>query len=183
MRIFVVALLVALATPLAAAPVASPAPGPDPAVASLARLSGKDFDVAYLRLVIPAHEEAVEVAMAATLWGDHTDLLKWNQRMIERKNGQVRQMVSLLSGVGSAPTQRYVGVATPTVKKVRTLRGGALERTYMTYLITHFDRNVALSRMAAGKGNPNVRALGAAIVKIEGGEATMLRGWMKTWYP
>ncbi len=180
MRTLIVALLVFLATPLAAAP----SPAPDPVVASLARLSGKDFDVAYMRLVIPANEEAVEVAMAATLWADHTDLLKWNQTMIERKNAQVRQMLTLLSSVGSGPTQRYVGVATPTVKKVRTLRGGVLERTYMNYLITHFDRNIALSRMAAGKGsNPGVKALGAAIVKVEGGEATMLRGWMKKWYP
>jgi uncharacterized protein (DUF305 family) len=183
MRIVLVALLVLLATPLAAAPGAS-TPGPDPAVATLARLSGKAFDVAYMRLVIPAHEEAVEVAMAATLWGDHTDLLKWNQRMIERKNAQVRQMVTVLSSLGSTPTQRYAGVATPTVKKVRALRGGALERTYMTYLLTHFDRNVALSRIAAAKGgNAEVKALGAAIVKVEGTEATMLRSWMKKWYP
>jgi len=181
MRLFVVALLVALAAPLAAAPSSSPAP--DPAFAALARLSGKDFDVAYLRLVIPAHEEAIEVAMAATLWADHTDLLKWNQRMIERKNVQVRQMLTLLGSVGAGPTQRYVGVATPTVKKVRALRGGALERTYMTYLITHFDRNIAFSRMAAGKGSPEVKLLGAAIVQVEAGEATMLRGWMKKWYP
>ena len=180
MRTLAVVLLVLLATPLAAAP----SPAPDPSVATLARLSGKNFDVAYMRLVIPAHEEAVEVAMAATLWADHTDLLKWNQRMIERKNAQVRQMLTLLNGVGSAPTQRYVGVATPTVKKVRTLRGGALERTYINYLLAHFDRNVALSRMAAGKGsNPEIKALGAAIVKVEGGEATMLRGWIKKWYP
>lgn len=180
MRILIVALLVFLATPLAAAP----SPAPDPAVASLARLSGKNFDVAYMRLVIPAHEEAVEVALTATLYADHTDLLRWNQRMIERKNGQVRQMLTLLAGVGAAPGQRYVGVATPTVKKVRTLRGGALERTYMTFLIAHFDRNIVLSRMAAGKGSrAEVRTLGAAIVKTEGDEATMLRGWVKKWYP
>jgi len=183
MRIVLVALLVLLATPLAAAPGAS-TPAPDPAVATLARLSGKDFDVAYMRLVIPAHEEAVEVAMAATLWADHTDLLKWNQRMIERKNLQVRQMLTVLTSLSAAPAQRYAGVATPTVKKVRALRGAALERTYMTFLITHFDRNVALSRVAAAKGaNAEVKVLGAAIVKAEATEATMLRGWLKKWYP
>ncbi len=182
MRIVLVALLVFLATPLAAA--TAPSPAPDPAVATLARLSGKSFDVAYMRLVIPANEEAVEVAMAATLWGDHTDLLKWNQKMIERKNQQVRQMLSVLTGLSAAPGQRYVGVVTPTVKKVRALRGAALERTYMTFLITHFDRNVALSRMAAAKGaSPEVKALGAAIVKAEATEATMLRRWLKKWYP
>ncbi|HEV8338421.1 MAG TPA: DUF305 domain-containing protein [bacterium] len=182
MRIVLVALLVLLATPLAAAPAASPAP--DPTVATLARLSGKAFDVAYLRLVIPAHEESVEVAMAATLWADHTDLLKWNQRMIERKNAQVRQMLTVLTALGAAPTQRAVGVVTPTVKKVRALRGGALERTYMNFLITQFERNVALSRMAAAKGgNAEVKALGAAIVKVEATETTMLRGWLKKWYP
>jgi len=59
---------------------------------------------AWFAAYLAEDEEAVEVAMAATLWADHTDLLKWNQRMIERKNAQVRQMLTLLSGVGSTPS-------------------------------------------------------------------------------
>src|SRR3972149_4581042 len=60
---------------------------------------------------LPAHEEAVEIAMAATLTADHTELLKWNQRLVERKNAQVRQMLTWLREAGASPAQRNVGVA------------------------------------------------------------------------
>src|SRR3989304_6067838 len=120
MRIVVAALLLLI--------IASPlTPAPDPAVASLAALSGPAFDTAYLRTLIPVHEEAVEIAMEATLTADHTELLKWNQRVVERKNAQVRQMLTWLREAGASPAQRNVGVATPAVKKLRGLQDAALE--------------------------------------------------------
>ena len=180
MRIWIVALLMLVATPLAA----GPSPAPDPALASLARLSGRAFDVAYMRVLIPRHEEAVEVALTATLYADHTELLRWNQRVIERKNAQVRLMLVRLQAAGATPGQRNVGVMTATVKKIRTLRGAALERTYMSFLITHFDGNVAMSRLAATKGSrPEIQSLAQEVIRVDGQEAKMLRGWLKQWYP
>lgn len=180
MQIFtVVALVVLLAFPVAAAP----SPAPDATLASLARLSGPSFDVAFMRQVIPLSEEAVEVALTATLYADHTEILRWNQKMIERKNVHVRQMLAFLQEAGAAPAQRNAGVATATVKKIRSLRGAALERTYLSFMITHFDRNVALSRLAATKANRSaIRALAQEIVRVESQEAAMLRGWQRKWY-
>ena len=181
MRIVVAALLLLIiASPLTAAP----SPARDPAVASLAALSGPAFDTAYLRTLIPVHEEAVEIAMAATLTADHIELLKWNQRMVERKNAQVRQMLTWLREAGASPAQRNVGVATPAVKKLRGLKGGALERAYVPMMASHLDRSVALSRLAATKAHrPELRAMAQEIVRVEGLEVTMLRGWLRKWYP
>ena len=181
MRIVVAALfLLIIASPLTAAP----SPARDPAVASLAALSGPAFDTAYLRTLIPVHEEAVEIAMAATLTADHTELLKWNQRLVERKNAQVRQMLTWLREAGASPGQRNVSVATPAVKKLRGLKGGALERAYVPMMASHLDRSVALSRLAATKAHrPELRAMAQEIVRVEGQEVTMLRGWLRKWYP
>lgn len=179
MRIAVAALLVLIvASPLTAAP------APAPVVASLAALNGPAFDTAYMRALIPVHEEAVEIAMAATLNADHAELLKWNQRLVERKSAQVRQMLTWLRAAGAAPGQRNVGVATPAVKKLRGLEGGALERAYIPLLASHLERSVALSRLAVTKAHrPELRAMAQEIVRVEGQEVTMLRGWLKTWYP
>ena len=181
MRIVVAALLLlTIASPLTAAP----SPAPDPAVASLAALSGPAFDTAYLRTLIPVHEEAVEIAMAATLTADHIELLKWNQRMVERKNAQVRQMLTWLREAGASPAQRNVGVATPAVKKLRGLKGGALERAYVPMMASHLERSVALSRLAATKAHrPELRAVAQEIVRVESQEVTLLRGWLRKWYP
>ncbi|HET8678820.1 MAG TPA: DUF305 domain-containing protein, partial [bacterium] len=67
MRIlFTFTLIVLLAATLASAakpkPTPKPAMMPNPTVAALSKLSGQAFDVAFMRELIPVHEEAVEIA-------------------------------------------------------------------------------------------------------------------------
>ncbi len=162
---------------------ARPAPAADPVVSSLSRLNGSAFDVAFIQTLVPDSEEAVEVAMAATLTADHVELLQWNQRMIERKNGQIRQMLTLLQAAGASPTRRNVGVSTTPVKQMRGLSGPALEKAYIPFMVGHFNRDVAFATMATKKASrPAVRTLAQEIIKVESQEATMLRGWLRKWY-
>ncbi len=173
-------LLLAVGLPVSAAP----SPAPDPTLAALAALSGPAFDHAYMRALIPLHEEAVEMALAATLNADHAELLKWNQRVVERKNTQVRQMLAWLREAGASPGQRYVGVATPAVKKLRGLKGAALERSYIPMMAGQLERSVALSRLAATRAHrPELRAMAGEIARVEAQEVAMLRGWLRKWYP
>jgi uncharacterized protein (DUF305 family) len=154
----------------------------DPVVATVSKLSGKAFDIAFLRESIPLHEEAVEIAMTATLNADHSELLKWNQRMVERKNKHVRTMLSLLAGMGSKPTSRKVGVTTPDVKKMRQSKGAALEKVYIPLIAGRLEQTAGLGKVASAKGSAEVRKLGSEIAKTEAEEAKMLRAWMKKWY-
>jgi len=167
---------------LAPAALASAAP-PDPALAGLSKLNGHAFDVAFLRMLIPADDEAIEVAMTATLYADHPDLLHWNQTFVERDRAQVRQMLAWLAEMGAQPADRKEGVATPSVKKMRTLRGAALERAYLSLMSARFDQDVAVARLAAHKASqPALRSFAEQIVRVEGQDSGMLRGWLKKWY-
>ncbi|MGH2347906.1 MAG: DUF305 domain-containing protein, partial [bacterium] len=88
-------LLVGLLAPTILAAVPATAP-PDPTIVSLSKLSGAAFDTAFMRALIPVDEEAIEIALAATLNANHVELLKWNQVLVERKNQQVRRMLAWL---------------------------------------------------------------------------------------
>ena len=150
---------------------------------SLNGLSGSAFDAAFFKALIPVHEEAVEIAMAATLNADHKDLLKWNQRIVERKNAQVRQMVNWLHKMGSRPGKRVVGVQTASVKKIRTLKSTGLEKVYIPMMASHLDQSAAIAAVASKKASkPEYRAFAAGIVKVEKQESNMLRGWLRKWY-
>lgn len=169
-------------------PTASPkpmaSPTPDPTLAALSRLTGPAFEVAFMRELIPIHEEAVEIAMAATLHADHTELLRWNQVMIDRKSAQVRQMLAWLQEAGVSPWRRNVNVVTEPVKKMRGLRGVALERAYLPLIAAHLERSTALARLAAAKADrQELRTMAQAIVAVEVKEVARLRAWLKAWYP
>jgi len=155
----------------------------DPVVVALSKLNGKDFDVAFMRALIPVHEEAIEIAMAATLNANHPELLQWNQVMIDRKSGQVRSMLAWLQDAKASPAGRSAGVVTVSVKKMRSLTGEALEREYLPMITKHLERSAALAALAAQKaGRADVKAMAATLVKVERQETEMLRGWQKKWY-
>lgn len=163
---------------------AAPVPPQDPAIAALSKLSGPAFDIAFMRALIPVDEEAVEIALAATLNADHSELLKWNQRLVERKNEQVRRMLTWLKDAGALPGRRNVGVATAAVKQMRSLKDAALERAYLPMMAAHLESSARLAALAAKKaGRPELRAFAAGIVTIETQESAMLRRWLKRWYP
>lgn len=182
MRILVAVVLVVLAAPaLNAKP--GPAPAPDPALAALASLKGQAFDVAFMRALIPVDEEAVEIALVTTLNADHSDLLQWNQKMIDRKSGQVKKMLAWLQEAGAGPAGRNAGVMTLPVKQMRGLQGAALERAFLPLMASHLDRSTALAALAATKANrAELRAFAQGIVGVEKQEATMLRDWNRKWY-
>jgi len=155
----------------------------DPVVAHVSTLHGRTFDVAYLQDVIPVGDESVEMAMTATLYADHPDLLHWNQNFTEREHAQIQKMVALLGDLGAQPGQRNEGVATAPVKKLRSLRGAALERTYITMMTQHLDRSVALSRLAAQRADrPELRAFAANAAAADARDAATLRSWLTAWY-
>jgi uncharacterized protein (DUF305 family) len=181
MRVLLMAfLLVALAATTAAATVTTET---QTTLKALATLSGPSFDVAFMRVLIPVHEEAVEIAMAATLNADHTQVLKWNQAVVERKNAEVRQMLGWLKAMSATPTKRYAGVQTAPVKKMRSLKDAALERAYLPLMATHLEQSAALAQLAAQRAsNPAVRSFAAGVAKKEKADAVMLRSWMAGWY-
>lgn len=150
---------------------------------NLSGLSGAAFDTAFMRELIPLHEEAVEIAMAATLNADHAQLLKWNQVLVERKNEQVRTMLAMLRAMGAGPTRRMVSVQTANVKAMRQLKDAALEKTYLPLMAGHLEQSAALAHLAATKAAAaELRAFAAKVAAMETKDAATLRGWLKAWY-
>lgn len=154
----------------------------DTSVARLSALHGRAFDVAYLQAMIPSSDEAVEMALTATLYADHSALLHWNQDFVEREHGTIKHMVTVLEQLG-ARAQRNEGVATPSVKALRSLRGAALERKYVALMTAHFDHVVALSRLAASRANrSDIRSIAAGVIATDSKDAARLHGWVTAWY-
>ena len=175
-------LLLALILPVSAS-FASRAPAPDPSIAGLSALHGEAFDVAFLQAAVPDDDEAVELAMTATLYADHADLLRWNQDFAEREHARIREMLALLEELGAGPAQRKEGVATASVKKLRTLRGAALERTYIALMTQHFTRSMALAKLAAQKADrPALRSFATNSAAVDRQDEGTLRGWLVRWY-
>jgi uncharacterized protein (DUF305 family) len=170
---------------------ASPAPKPspratatpNPTLSALSKLTGRDLDIAALRELLPRFEEDVEIAYAATLNADHPALLQWNQRMIERKSQQTKQMLAMLADMQVPPGRRGVSVVTPEVKQMRQLKSAPLERRYLILMVQRFEHNLTVAGLIAQKGlRPDLQALARDITRVERQEILMLKNWFNEWY-
>jgi len=182
MRIgLVIGLFVLIAVSLTvAAPSTPPA---DPTIARLTGLKGAAFDVAFMQAMVPVDDETIEMALTATLYADHSELLRWNQELVERKNDELRKMLAWLQEAGAGPAERKAGVATASVKKLRSLRGPALERAYLTLMADKLDQTAALERLAGDEGQLLALVVYAKRgVRVESQGSATLRGWLKQWY-
>jgi uncharacterized protein (DUF305 family) len=186
MRVLVLTTLLVIVAVTASAATVPPAtvmPATQATLKALSTLTGTSFDVAFMRALVPVHEEAVEIAMAATLNADHTQVLKWNQAVVERKNAEVRQMLGWLKVMGASPARRNAGVQTSAVKQMRVLKDAALEKAYLPLMATHLEQSAAMAQLAASKASdPSLRSFAAGVAKKEKTEAAMLRSWLKGWY-
>jgi uncharacterized protein (DUF305 family) len=103
--------------------------------------------------------------------------------MVERKSDQVRKMLAWLQEAGASPAERRAGVATAAVKRLRTLRGPALERTYLPMMAAELDQSAALARLAVTKAaRPELRDFAKEALRTDAQDAGRLRSWMKQWY-
>src|SRR3990172_8841450 len=83
-----------------------------------------------------------------------------------------------------ADRRRSAALADHRLPAHRGPKGGALERAYVPMMASHLERSVALSRLAATKAHrPELRAVAQEIVRVESQEVTLLRGWLRKWYP
>lgn len=133
--------------------------------------------------LVPHNDETVEVRMAFSLWGDHQDLLRQNQRMIDTMNEENRALVKALVAAGAA-VPRKVGVRTPLVKQIAGLRGGQLERVFMRTIMERNSAAVAMMNAGLkGTANATLRQAYQQSIARRHAENNQLRAWMKQWYP
>lgn len=144
---------------------------------------GEDPGIRTARALVPHNDESVEVRMAYQLWGDHQDLLRQNQRIIDAVSEESRGLVRALGALGVAPV-RKVGIRSDLVKKIGALRGGQLERTFMRLMIERNASAMAILSEAMRAGvNGEWRPLFERSLARRRAENAQYGSWLRQWYP
>ncbi|GAA2430118.1 DUF305 domain-containing protein [Streptomyces glaucus] len=146
--------------------------------------SPNSADVAYARMMIAHHSQALEMTELAPEHAGSTGVKRLAERIAAAQGPEIKAMRSWLKTYGEKESggghthAAMPGMATEAqLKKLRAARGKAFDQLFLTLMITHHEGAVAMATDVKAQGN-NVRIEEMAddVVAQQTSEITRMRG-------
>ena len=154
-----------------------------PMINDLARLSGRSFERAFMSMMIPHHQGAIDSSRAVLNRTQDAQVRAWATQIIEDQTREIAEMQARLRGYGG-PNQAMM---TRMVQMNRMMDMPAMirassmpERTFLEGMIPHHasaneKANLALQRTQ----DAFIQDLARRIMTAQAGEMQDFQGWLK----
>lgn len=182
--------LAALAGTASAAPPALP--GMDQMQAQMERgtarlktLIGKDFEIAFMELMIPHHQSAVEMAKMVPGKATHPELVKMSQDIVSSQQHEIQQMLGWLKdwyGIANPPITPMAGMD-QMMAAMQAMTGATFEQAFLEMMPMHHQGAIDMAAQAPGRAtHPELLQLARTIVASQQQEIQQMREWTMSWY-
>ena len=154
-------------------------------IATLKGLTGKDFEIAFMQMMIAHHQSALEMAQLVPGRATHPELIALGQNIIAAQQQEIAQMRGWLKD--------WYGVANPTIMPVagmdqvmtamRAMTGAEFEQAFLTMMPMHHQSAINMAALVPGRAtHPELLQLGQNITSSQSQEIEQMRGWAMAWY-
>ena len=152
----------------------------DMGMSDLGKLSGKAFDRAFLSMMIPHHQAAIDMARAVQPLSKDTTVQKWAGAIIAAQESEIAQMNTLLKGYGGSDSKMasmMVGGMKGMGAKVKASK--TPDQTFVQDMIGHHASAIDMAKMALQKSsNTSVLKLARDIATAQAGEMYDFQIWL-----
>lgn len=133
-------------------------------------------DIMFAQMMIPHHEQAVELATLAESNTSDAMILDLAARIKNAQQPEIEQMQVWLDDAGSGMDMSHdmnmPGIVSDAdMAKIRAAKDGDFDTLFLTHMIAHHQGAIEMvNDLIADSANPEVKALGEAIVKAQTAE-------------
>ncbi|MER3481673.1 MAG: DUF305 domain-containing protein [Meiothermus sp.] len=164
-------------------------------MAELNKLKGKDFDIAYMSMMIEHHRGAVEMAQQALRVSKDARIRRAAQEIIDVQNQEIAQLTAWLKAwYGVAPSQRYMNLMRSDMRGMMDSAMGGMQahagmvmpvdRAFLEGMIPHHQDAIDMSELALKKATqPELRKFAQGVIDTQSKEIRQYREWLKTLQP
>ena len=161
-------------------------------MAELGRLSGKEFDIAYMSMMIEHHKGAVEMAGAILKVSKDARIRKAAQEIVAVQNKEIAQLTGWLkSWYGLAPSQRYMQMMRDDMKPMmeasmmgmQAMPGHQMpvDRAFLEGMIPHHQDAVDMSQACLQKAaRAELKRFCQGVIAVQSREIEQYRQWLRT---
>lgn len=162
------------------------------AMTELDKLSGRNYDIAYMSMMIEHHRGAVEMAQAALKASKDGRILKAARDIVAVQNREIAQLTGWLrSWYGVAPSQRYMAMMRSDMKPMMDtamqgmtpMAGMAMpiDRSFLEGMIPHHQEAVEMSEGCLRKAaRAELKTFCREVIRVQKAEIAQYQAWLKT---
>ena len=133
-----------------------------------------EHDRRFIEMMVPHHQDAIEMAQKAVQFAKHPELLPFAQKIIDVQTAENQQMRTLY--------RQWYGRELPgTTPQPYTWES---DEAFLQEMITHHQMGVHMARMEVRMGRrAPLRELARGMVSGQTAEIAQMSEWLKEWYP
>ncbi len=162
--------------------------GKDAMTQSLEPLKGKEFEVMFLKEMIPHHQSAVEMAKLIPANTKRPELIKLDKEITSSQNSEIAQMTGWLKSwhnetPGSMEKMPGMDKMMGEMKTLEKAKGAEFDRMFLQMMIPHHEGAVSMSQLVGKRTErPELRKLAQDITKAQKAEIAEMKSWEKSWF-
>lgn len=182
----VLALLVGALALFPAAAGAAPLAQSADDMSHLAGLSGQQFEIEFLNMMIQHHSTAVEMAGDVVQRGQHQELKDTAQNIIADQNREIAQMKGWLQQWYSAtwqPGMMHDTQMAQDMSAMHGLSGDELDKMFLRSMRMHHLGAIEMAKLVPDRAtHAELKQLGQNIISSQSAEVHKFENWAMSWY-
>lgn len=136
-------------------------------------------DVTFVQLMLPHHEQALEMTKMARDRADDHRVLDLMVQMWDEQAAEIDEMKAMLAGwnVEPAPLHDMPGMVSDADMALMSETGGAaFDEMFLTHMIAHHEGAITMAEDVLANGtDPQVRAMAESIIASQQAEIDQMR--------
>lgn len=153
-----------------------------PSAAASSVASGNASDVLFAQMMIPHHEQAVEMAALAAPAGAGAQVQELADQIAAAQGPEIAQMTAMLDRWGADPMTDHSGhamegmVSDADMDRLRSATGPQFDQLFLELMIAHHEGAIAMTKDPMANGaDPELRTLLEDIVTAQTAEIEQMR--------
>ena len=182
---FILAIVILGMGALAPAAFAMPAVQSQDDLHQLEMLSGKDFEIDFMSMMIGHHQMALEMAMLVPDRANHQEVKDAAQKIIADQTREIGEMTGWLTQwYNTAPKQDMMhGDMAAMMAKLESLRGDEFDKEFLMMMHMHHMGAIDMAKLVPDRAtHQELKDLAHNIISTQTAEMEQFEGWLMSWY-
>ncbi|MEO8287074.1 MAG: DUF305 domain-containing protein [Chloroflexota bacterium] len=182
-----IALVAALASSFSGTAAASPARQAEGDLEHLRGLTGQQFEIEWLSMMIEHHQGAIEMAQLADTRAKHQEIKTVAQNIIQDQTREIGEMKTwLMQWYNTEPMTGMMHegmMAGMDMSMLESMSGDDFDRAFLMMMHAHHRGAIAMAELVPDRAtHQEVKTLGQNITTSQEAEIMQFMAWAQTWY-
>lgn len=154
----------------------------------LKALSGKEFEIEFMSMMIGHHQSALDMAKLAPANANRQEVKDIAQKIVADQTREINQMTDWLKQWHNTTPKTGMmgemsGMGMSDTMKLGALKGDDFDKEFITMMRMHHMSAVEMANLVPDRATQaELKTLGQNIVTTQTAEIKQFEGWLKAWY-